>query len=185
MIVRILIFSFAVFFYNSAFASTKDKIISKLQQTDNLSFKFKQKINDKDENGRCTIKYQKKIYCTYNNINKKIIVSNGKSLVIKNKNSGTFYIYSLKKTPLFFLLDKDYLIKKIKNLNYRDINNKYLNFQLLENNNKINIFFDKKTLDLIGWQTEDVYQNLTVMFISSIQRNLKIDDRLFTLPGRE
>ena len=185
MIIRALIFFFMIFFYNYAFGSTKEKIISKLQKTNNLSFNFKQKINNNDESGSCIIKYQKKIYCAYDNLNKKIVVSNGKFLVIKNKKSGTFYIYSLKKTPLFFLLDKNYLIKKISSLNYRDIDNKYLNFQLLENNNKINIFFDKKTFDLIGWQTEDVYQNLTVMFISSIKRNLKIDDKLFILPARE
>ena len=45
-------------------------------------------------------KYPKKIYCEYDNSNKKIIVSNGKSLVIKNRNSGNYSIYPLKKTPL-------------------------------------------------------------------------------------
>ena len=47
---------------------------------------------------------------------KKLLVSNGKSLVIKNKNSKNYYIYPLKKTPLEFLLDKKYLISKINTL---------------------------------------------------------------------
>ena len=55
---------------------------------------------------------------------------------------------------------------------------------MLENNNVINIFFDKETLDLIGWQTEDMYQNLTITFISSVKRNQKINDRIFILPKR-
>ena len=38
----------------------------------------------KNENGKCIIKYPKKIWCEYDNSNKKIIVSNGKSLVNKN-----------------------------------------------------------------------------------------------------
>ena len=83
------------------------------------------------------------------------------------------------------MLDKNYLIEKINVLKSRDINNKYINFTLLENNNEINIFFDKKTFNLIGWQTEDIYQNLTITFISSVSRNKKIDDRIFILPKRD
>ena len=82
---KILIILVILNFYNSALASTKDKIISKLEQTNNLSFNFIQTINKKKENGNCIIKYPKKIFCEYNNINKRIIVSNGKSLVIKKR----------------------------------------------------------------------------------------------------
>ena len=172
-------------FYSIAQASNKNKIIQKLEKTNNLTFYFKQNIDEKNEQGRCIIKYPKKIYCEYKNFNKKIMVSNGKSLVIKNRNSGTYYLYPLNKTPLEFLLDKNYLIKKISILISRDINNKYLNFTLLENNNEINIFFDKKSFNLIGWQTEDIYQNLTITFISSILINQKIDENIFILPKRD
>ena len=81
-----------------------------------------------------------------------------------------------------FLLDKEYLISKINTLKPREIDNKYLNFKISENNNEINIFFDKKNLNLVGWQTEDIYQNLVVTFISSVKINQKINDRIFTLP---
>ena len=182
---RVLILFFILNFDNFASASIKEKIILKLEQTNNISFNFKQTIGKKSEDGNCIIKYPKKIYCEYNNLNKKIIVSNGKSLVIKNRKSGTFFLYSLKKTPLNFLLDKNYLIKKISVLKSRDLDNKYLNFKLLENNNEINIFFDKKTFNLIGWQTEDLYQNLTITFISSIRINEKIDKKIFILPERD
>ena len=168
--------------YNLAFSSTTEKIISRMQLTNNLSFNFIQTIDNKSENGKCVIKYPKKIWCEYHNSNKKIIVSNGKSLVIKNRNSGSYYIYPLRKTPLEFLLNKDYLISKIDILEPREINSKYLNFKILENNNEINIFFDKKSLNLIGWQTEDIYQNLAVTFISSVKINQKIDNKIFILP---
>jgi outer membrane lipoprotein-sorting protein len=79
-------------------------------------------------------------------------------------------------------LDKEYLITKIKILEPRNIDNKYLNFQIFENNNEINIFFDKKNLNLIGWQTEDIYQNLSITFISSVRINQKIDKEKFKLP---
>ena len=181
---KIIIFFLILNFYNQAQASINDKIILKLKQTNNLSFYFKQTINEKNEKGYCTIKYPKKIYCTYKNTNKKIIVSNGKSLVIKNRSSGTYYMYPLNKTPFEFLLDKNYLIEKINNLESKEIENKYIYFEILENNNKINIFFDKKTFNLIGWQTEDIYQNLVITFISSIEINQKINDRIFILPKR-
>ena len=153
-----------------------------MQLTNNLSFNFIQTIDNKSENGKCVIKYPKKIWCEYHNSNKKIIVSNGKSLVIKNRNSGSYYIYPLRKTPLEFLLNKEYLISKIDILEPREINSKYLNFKILENNNEINIFFDKKSLNLIGWQTEDIYQNLAVTFISSVKINQKINNKIFILP---
>ena len=182
---RTLIIFFILNIYNLAFSSTKEKIISRMQLTNNLSFNFIQTIDNKSENGKCVIKYPKKIWCEYDNSNKKIIVSNGKSLVIKNRNSGSYYIYPLRKTPLEFLLNKDYLISKIDVLEPREINSKYLNFKILENNNEINIFFDKKSLNLIGWQTEDIYQNLAVTFISSVKINQKIDNKIFILPKKD
>jgi outer membrane lipoprotein-sorting protein len=181
---KILLIFFLLNILNSAQASVKEKIISKLKKTNNLSFNFKQTIDKKDENGSCIIKYPKKIYCKYDNINKKIIVSNGKSLIIKNKNSGISYLYPLSKTPLEFLLNKKYLIDKIEKLKFRDINNKYVNFTILENNNEINIFFDKKKFNLIGWQIEDAYQNLTVTYISAIKINQEIDEKKFILPKK-
>ena len=80
------------------------------------------------------------------------------------------------------ILDKDYLISQIKNLEARTVKNKYLNFTLVKNNNKINIFFDNQTLNLIGWQTEDIYQNLVITFIYRVKLNQKIDKSIFKLP---
>ena len=80
------------------------------------------------------------------------------------------------------MLDKKYLISKIEELEPRDIDNKYLNFKIFEKNNEINIFFDKKNFNLIGWQTEDIYQNLSITFISSVKKNQEVDNKIFNLP---
>ena len=178
VIIILLFFSF----YFPANSSPKDKIISQMRLTSNLSFNFLQTINDKSEDGKCIIEYPKKIFCEYSNPSKKILVSNGKSLVIKTNNKGSYYRYPLNKTPLEFLLDKEYLISKIKELELRDVDNKYLNFKIFENNNEINIFFDKKDLNLIGWQTKDIYQNLSITFISSVEKNQQINNKIFNLP---
>jgi outer membrane lipoprotein-sorting protein len=182
MIKKISILLLLFNFFNPAKASLKEKIILNLENTNNLSFNFEQTINNKKEKGNCIIEYPKKIYCLYNNFNKKIMVSNGKSLVIKNQTNNQYYFYILKKTPLELILDKNYLISQMKDLEGRIIENKYLNFTLINNNNKINIFFNTQTLNLIGWQTEDIYQNLVITFISQIKLNQKIDKNIFKLP---
>jgi outer membrane lipoprotein-sorting protein len=173
---------FILNFYSPVFSSIKERIISQMQLTNNLSFNFFQTIDNKKENGKCIIEYPKKIWCAYDNSNKKIIVSNGKSLVIKTANKGSYYLYPLSKTPLNILLDKDYLISKMKILELNEIDGKYLNFKFFENNNQINVFFNKKSLNLIGWQTEDIYQNLVITFISSVKTNQIINNKIFILP---
>ena len=175
---------FLLFFFTEIEASTSIKkiIIQSLNNIENISFKFEQNINGKIENGNCSIKYPKKIFCKYDLGNRKILVSNGKSLVIKTESS--FYTYPLDKTPLDLILDKDYLLNKIKSLEERIIDDKFVNYSFIENKNKINIFFDKKTYNLIGWQTLDIYQNLNITFLSSIVKNQKIKKNLFILPSQ-
>ena len=163
-------------------ASDREKIIENLQKTENLNFKFEQNINGKIENGYCTIQYPKKIFCDYLENKDKTLVSNGKSLVIKTKSS--FYRYPLNKTPLNLILDKKFLIKKINNSAKKIMNNSYINYRIIENDNEINVFFDKKTYNLIGWQTKDIYQNTNVTFLSSIQVNQNIKKDLFKLPSQ-
>ena len=182
MIKKILIIFLLFNLLNTAHASLKDEIILNLEKTNNLSFDFKQTIGEKIEEGNCIIEYPKKIYCSYNNLNRKIMVSNGKSLVIKNQMNNSYYYYLLKKTPLNLILDKRYLIDQIKKLEGKIVDNKYFNFTLINNDNKINIFFDKQTLNLVGWQTEDIYQNLVITYIYKIKLNQKIDKNVFKLP---
>ena len=172
------IFIFIILFSHTH-AKNKDKIIQNLQNTENLSFKFEQNINGKIENGSCTIQYPKKIYCKYIK-NNKVLVSNGKSLVIKTRTS--FYRYPLNKTPLNLILDKKFLIKKIHNLKENILDKTYIDYAIVENDNKINIFFDYGTFNLMGWQTKDIYQNVNVTYLSSIQVNQQVDKNLFKLP---
>ena len=120
-------------------AEVKEKIIQNLKDTKNLDFKFEQNVNGKIENGNCTIEYQKKIFCEYARSNNKILVSNGKSLVIKTRTS--YYRYPLEKTALNLILDKNFLIKKIYDLKERIVDNNLVNFTIIERDNEVNIFF--------------------------------------------
>ena len=66
--------------------------------------------------------------------------------------------------------------------NFAYINNKFVNFKFFEKDFEINIFFDYNTLNLIGWQTTDIYQNLSITFLDSVKRNQKLNNNLFNLP---
>ena len=170
-----------IFFFNiNSNANNKENIINNLKNTKNFNFDFEQNINKKIEKGNCIIEYPKKIYCEYTGANDKILVSNGRSLVIKTKVS--YYRYPLNKTPLYLILDKKFLINKIYKLEERIIDNSFINYTIKRNDNEINIFFDDKTFNLIGWQTKDIYQNLNITFLSSIKRNEIFNKDIFKLP---
>ncbi|MDC1112533.1 outer-membrane lipoprotein carrier protein LolA [Candidatus Pelagibacter sp.] len=179
---KYFIFATIFFITFNVNASIKQNIIDNLQSLNNITFNFEQNINSKIEKGNCTIQYPKKISCKYKNKRNKILISNGKSIVIKD-DSGSYYSYALSKTPLNYILNKEFLINEIKNLNGRTVDNKYINYSILIDNNEINIFFDKNSFDLIGWQIIDIYENLNITFLSFISKNQKINNKIFNLPS--
>ena len=179
---RFFIIFFLLILNSYSNAEIKDGIIQNLRNTDNLDFKFEQNINGKIENGNCTIEYPKKIFCEYARSNNKVLVSNGKSLVIKTRTS--YYRYPLEKTPLNLILDKNFLINKILNIKERIIDEKLVNFTILEKDNEINIFFDRETYELIGWQNTDSYQNFNITYLSSIRKNRVLSKNLFKIPSQ-
>ena len=175
----IVIFFFLVFLTKGN-ATNKERIIKNLNNIKNIDFNFEQNINGKIENGNCTIEYPKKIFCEYAKSNNKIVVSNGKSLVVKTITS--YYRYPLDKTPLNFILDKEFLINKINILEERIVDGSLINYTIKENDIEINVFFNNETYDLIGWQNTDIYQNFNITFLSSIRKNRVILKNIFKLP---
>ena len=178
---RIFILIFFFLFQNSANASIKSNIIENLKLIENLKFNFVQKIGKKSEKGECIIAYPKKIFCKYDDFHNKILVSNGKSLVIKSDKINSYLRYSLKKTPLNLILDKKFIISKIYELK-EDLDYPfYYVFDINVENISTKIFFDKKNLDLIGWETKDIYQNKVQTFISDIKKNIPVDKKIFII----
>ena len=171
-----------VFFFliTSSNANNKENIINNLKNTLNVNFNFEQNNNKKIEKGKCIVQYPKKIFCEYEGYNNKILVSNGKSLVIKTKVS--YFLFPLKRTPLNLILDKNFLINKIYSLEEKIIDETFISFSINENNNEIIIFFDSQTFDLMGWQTKDIYQNTNITILSSIKKNEIIEKDIFKLP---
>ena len=178
-----IVFFYLCFFFNNLKASEVINIINNFNEIENLSFSFKQNINDKEEKGNCIIEYPKKIYCLYENNDEKLLVSDGKSLVIKNQRINQYYIYPIEKTALNLILDKNFLISKIRETNVDLIDDKFYRFKFNEGENSVNIFFDKKTLNIIGWQNIDIYQNLVITYLYDLKINLPLKKNQFKLPS--
>ena len=113
---KYIIFILIFFYPSNILASSKQLIKNKLEDTDNISFKFIQKIGKKTEQGECIISYSKKILCRYDDIYNKILVSNGRSLVINSQKITNYLRYQLKDTPLDLILDKKFLLDKLDNI---------------------------------------------------------------------
>ena len=178
---RYIIF-FLIFFYPSnIFASSIEQIKNKLKETNNISFKFIQKIGKKTEKGDCIISYPKKILCKYDDIYNKILVSNGRSLVINSKKINNYLRYQLKDTPLNLILDKKFLLDKLDQVETIKENDETFSFEIVHNNNLLNIFFDKENYEIRGWTTTDIYLNRVETKLFNIERNIMIDQSLFRI----
>ena len=176
---KYIIFILIFFYPLNIFASSKQSIKNQLKNTDNISFKFIQKIGKKTEQGECIISYPKKILCKYDDIYKKILVSNGRSLVINSKKIKNYLRYQLKDTPLDLILDKKFLLDKLDQVETIEENDETFSFNITHNNNLLNIFFDKINYEIKGWTTTDIYLNKVETKLSNIETNIMIDDRIF------
>ena len=176
---KYIIFIIIFFYPLNILASSKELIKNKLSQTNSISFKFTQKIGKKTEEGECVILYPKKILCKYDDIYDKILVSNGRSLVINSKKISNYLRYNLKDTPLNLILDKKFLLEKLDQVKVIQENEETFYFEVIHNDNLLNIFFDKINYDIKGWTTTDIYLNRVETKLYNIEVNMMIDENTF------
>ncbi len=189
MIKKLNIIFFTFFFYlcfvNSSQANFQEKLINKYKAIDTLSFDFKQKIGDKVEFGNCYIKYPLLMKCEYPK-KKKSIIANGKKFAIVKRRYKKIYHYPLKKTPLFYLLKKENILNLVQNYEPITIDSNILEYELIENNsNKLKVFFDKNSLEILGWKTVDAYSNEVSFFLKNTETNIPIKNEIFKIPREE
>ncbi len=178
---KVLIISLSIFLiiFSKAYSEITKQIVNTLEKSNNYSFKFIQKINEKKETGDCILVFDRKINCKYDNSGK-ILISDGKNLIVKYKNSNIPNFYKLENTTFYRLLDKQFLIDQLKENNVRSENDILfvdLNYQNID----IKIFFDKKKLYLKGWQTIDIYNNSVFTEIKIKKINENVSEELFNI----
>ena len=174
----IFLFFIIFFIFTQKHAYTEPKIIKKISEIKNFTFDFEQLINDKKETGNCIISFNNKMMCKYDETGK-LIVSNGKTLLIKNKSSNFANTYKTENTYFKYFLNKEFLITKIEG----NIIEKDQNFLLPINDqsNQLNIFFDKKNYLIKGWETIDLYGNKVRSSIVVKNINQELSDNIFNL----
>ena len=166
------------FIFAQKHAYTEPKIIKKISEIENFTFDFEQLINDKKETGNCIISFNNKMMCKYDETGK-LIVSNGKTLLIKNKSSNFANTYKTENTYFKYFLNKEFLITKIEG----NVIEKDQNFLLpiSDQSNQLTIFFDKKNYLIKGWETIDLYGNNVRSNIVVKNINQELSDNIFNL----
>ncbi len=186
--IKKLFFLLKIFFLfllsiNIALADLQKNLINKLITAETLIFDFKQKISDKEEIGNCFIKYPLLMKCNYKNLKEKTIISNGKTVAIIKKKYKKVYLYPIKATPLFFLLEKEKIINLVKNTKPTKINSELIGFIFKDKKtNEIKILFEKNSLNLKGWETVDAYSNKVSFEINNLKINNQIVNDFFRIP---
>jgi outer membrane lipoprotein-sorting protein len=180
------IFFLYFIFTSISLADIQKNIINKLTATKTLSFDFKQKISDKEEIGKCFIKYPLLMKCNYQNLKQKTIISNGIKVSIIKKKYKKIYSYPIKSTPLFFILKKEKIMALVRNTQPTIINSNLIEFEFTDKKkNKLKILFDKNSLNFKGWETEDAYSNNVSFIINNLITNNQIVDSFFKIPSED
>ena len=189
MIKKFNIFFFTLFLYfffiNLSNANFQEELLNKYKTVNTLYFDFTQTIGDKIEFGNCYIKYPTLMNCLYPK-KKKSIITDGKKFAIVKKRYKKIYYYPLKKTPLFYLLKKENIINLVRNYEPKEMESNVLKYELVDDNlNILRVFFDKNSLELLGWKTTDAYSNEVSFFLKNTETNILIENEIFKIPREE
>ena len=177
---KIFLASFFLLISTSLIANEKDQIISGLNSLNSLEFTFDQLINEKTEKGSCLLEFPGKLKCNYFDDKKKELVINNKRLAITQKRYNKTYHYPISKSPFLNILYKDKLLAIVQSgeLELTDEIIKLVYF----GDNEITVFFDKKNMDLKGWEIKDQYNNNINFSLNIIARNDSYKRDTFKVP---
>ena len=161
MLVNVKFFKkiFLVFVLLSAdlYANEKDQIMAQLNKLNSLEFTFNQLTNEKAEKGNCLLQFPGKLKCNYFDDKKKELVINNKRLAITQKRYNKTYHYPVTNSPFLNILYKEKLLEIVKS-GELEVSDQIIKLIYL-GDNEITVFFNKKNLDLKGWQVIDQYNN--------------------------
>ena len=183
MLVNVKFFKlFLIFFFLSVnlSADEKDQIVTQLNNLSSLEFTFDQVVNDKTEKGSCLLEFPGKLKCDYFDDKKKELIINKKRLAITQKRYNKTYYYPISKSPFLNILYKDKLLQIVKS-GKLEVTEQIIKLIYLDEN-EITVFFDKKTLNLKGWQIIDQYNNNINFSLNVVAKNDIFKKGTFNIP---
>ena len=178
---KFFLVSLFISFSFSSSANQKDQILSQLNNLNSLEFTFDQLVNEKSEKGSCLLEFPGKLKCEYFDNKQKELVINNRRLAITQKKYNKTYHYPISKSPFLNILYKDKLLEIVKSGKLE------LTEQLIKliylSENEINVFFDRKPLDLKGWEIIDQYNNSISFSLNIISKNDSYKKGTFKIPN--
>jgi outer membrane lipoprotein-sorting protein len=183
-------FFYIILFYLFSFsAQSKDnselaeKINNKFATIKNIKFDFTQKIGDTVEIGTCFLEYPKKLICRYKGDEQKEIVIKENTLAIIKRKYQRVYYYRVTNSPFATILDKEKIISQISNI--KNISSKngllVLDFYNDDKSSYLQLFLNKVTLDIEGWENTGYDQQTTNFTIKNSQINIDFNEK-FEIP---
>ncbi len=177
---QIFLISFFLLITTSLSANEKDQIVAQLNSLNTLEFTFDQLINEKTEKGSCLLEFPGKLKCNYFDEKKKELVINNKRLSITQKRYNKTYHYPVSKSPFLNILYKDKLLEIVQ-LGELEVNDQIIKL-IYFGDNEITVFFDKKNLDLKGWEIKDQYNNNINFSLNIFAKNNVFNKGTFKVP---
>ena len=162
-------------------ANQKDQIVTQLNNLNSLEFTFDQLVNEKLEKGSCLLEFPGKLKCEYFDNKKKELVINNKRLAITQKRYNKTYYYPISKSPFLNILYKDKLLEIVKS-GKLELTEQMIKLIYLSEN-EITVFFDKKTLNLKGWEIIDQYNNNINFSLNIVSKNDTYKKGTFKIPN--
>ena len=183
MLVNVKFFKIFIFFIllsANLSANEKDQIVAQLNNLNSLEFTFDQIINDKTEKGSCLLEFPGKLKCDYFDDKKKELIINKKKLAITQKRYNKTYFYPISNSPFLNILYKDKLLQIIHS--GKLITTNHTIRLVYSHENEITIIFDRKSLELKGWEIIDQYNNNINFFLEILSKNDTYKKNTFTIP---
>ena len=161
-------------------ANEKKQIISNLNNLNSLEFTFNQEIDEKKEKGSCLLEFPGKLKCNYFDNKQKELVINNRKLAITQKRYNKTYHYPISKSPFLNILYKDKLFEIVRSGKLELAENVIkLIYQI---DSEITVYFDRKTLELKGWQIIDQYNNNINFKLDVVAKNDVFKRNTFKIP---
>ncbi len=140
--------------------------------------------NGEQTGGKFLIKRPGKIRFNYEEPSPITVVSNGKTLAVKNKKLKTTNYYPLRKTPLSLLLSNKIKIndKSIRSVEAgKDVTTVVMGDKKIFGDSEITLLFDPQNQDLRQWTIKDAQGKETSVMIFNVKKNVKISNTKFAV----
>jgi outer membrane lipoprotein-sorting protein len=116
-----------------------------------------------------------------------LLISNGKTLAVRNAKLKTWNYYPLDKTPLSLLLSNrididDKSIRSVQTSN--DMTTVVMGDKTVFGDAEITLLFDPVSEDLRQWTVKDAQGKETSVLILNVEKNISLSDDLFKISNR-